>query len=170
MDSDLSPALFRIVMSCFPIYQPFWRSPRRRSGFFSSYLSSLLGRDLAEVSGARRPAAFAPLLALLAARSGSLLNLSSLRLGTAPRCQDGRRHIALMQQLGLLVALPAWFGNLGKRVVKAPKVHLADSGLHVHLIGADAQRLARDPDVGGPVLETFVVNELLRQAGWAPDG
>ena len=91
---------------------------------------------------------------------------SELRLDA--KTADG--YIALMQQLGLLVALPAWFGNLGKRVVKAPKVHLADSGLHVHLIGADAQRLARDPDVGGPVLETFVVNELLRQAGWAPDG
>lgn len=143
------------------------RSSRRRSGFFASYLASLLGRDLAEVSGLRNPGALEPLLMLLAARSGSLLNLSSLGSELRLDAKTADSYITLLQQLGLVITLPAWFANLGQRVVKTPKVHLADSGLHVHLIGADAKRLSLDPQLAGPVLETFVVNELVRQSGWS---
>lgn len=155
----------RIAKGGFP--ESIGRTPRRRAGFFASYLASLLGRDLSEISGVHNPGALEPLLSLLAARSGSLLNLRGL--GTELRL-DGKTaasYITLLQQLGLLIRLPAWFTNLGHRVVKTPKMHLADSGLHVHLTGADADQLARDPDLAGPVLETFVVNELVRQSGWA---
>lgn len=143
------------------------RSSRRRSGFFASYLASLLGRDLAEVSGLRNPGALEPLLMLLAARSGSLLNLSSLGSELRLDAKTADSYITLLRQLGLLIKLPAWFANLGQRVVKTPKLHIADSGLHVHLIGADADRLAHDPNLAGSVIETFVVNEIVRQSGWS---
>lgn len=155
----------RIAEGGFPAV--FGRTARRRAGFFASYLSSLLGRDLAEISAVRNPGALEPLLTLLAARSGSLLNLSNLGSDLRLDAKTTGAYIALLQQLGLVITLPAWFTNLGKRIVKTPKVHLADSGLHVHLIGADAERLSRDPQMAGPVVETFVVNELVRQSGWA---
>jgi uncharacterized protein len=68
--------------------------------------------------------------------------------------------------LFLIHRLPAWSRNLGKRLVKAPKIHLVDTGLACHLIGADAQRLASDRPLQGRLLETFVVGELRKQISW----
>jgi predicted AAA+ superfamily ATPase len=104
---------------------------------------------------------------LLAARSGRLLNVSGLGTELRLDAKTVASYVSLLEQLGLLIRLPAWFANLGHRVVKTPKVHLADSGLHVHLIGADADQISRQPGVAGPVVETFVVDELMRQSGWA---
>ena len=62
--------------------------------------------------------------------------------------------------------LPAWSANWGKRLVKTPKLHLVDTGLACHLIGADAQRLSADRPLLGRLLETFVVGELRKQVSW----
>ena len=63
--------------------------------------------------------------------------------------------------------LPAWSANLGKRLVKAPKLQLIDAGLVAHLQGnADPVALGLSPHLG-PLLETFVVQEVRRQMRWA---
>lgn len=64
----------------------------------------------------------------------------------------------------------AWVGDAGRRLVHAPRLHLTDAGLAARLSGADAARLDQDRDRLGPLLETFVVGELRRQAGWAEHG
>jgi predicted AAA+ superfamily ATPase len=57
--------------------------------------------------------------------------------------------------------------NLTKKVARHPKVHIADSGLAAHLLGKDPNALSRPTDPArGPLLETFVFNELLRQASF----
>jgi uncharacterized protein len=155
----------RIAIGGFPASSGM--GPRRRVGFFSSYLTSLLGRDLTEVSSIRKDEALLPLLTLLAVRSGSLLNMTRLGSELRIEAKTVESYISLLQQLGLVIRLPAWFSNLGKRVVKAPKLHIADSGLHAYLVGSDASALSRSPEIAGPALETFVVNELVRQSGWA---
>jgi len=62
--------------------------------------------------------------------------------------------------------LPAWSSNLGRRLVKAPKLHLVDAGLACHLVGSDARRLTGDRSLLGRLLETFVVSELRKQISW----
>lgn len=141
--------------------------PRRRTGFFAGYVDTLVGRNVSDVAEVRDPGAVASLLALLAARSGAVTNLTALGAELRLDAKTVARYTTVLVQLGLVIRLPAWFTNLGQRVVKSPKLHLADSGLHAHLVGADSERLSRDPVLGGPLLETFVVNELVRQAGWA---
>ena len=66
----------------------------------------------------------------------------------------------------LVHRLPAWSPNLGKRLVKAPKLHPVDTGLACHLIGADARRLNEDRPLLGRMLETLVVGELRKQLSW----
>jgi predicted AAA+ superfamily ATPase len=75
--------------------------------------------------------------------------------------------LALLETAFLVRRLAAWTGNLGKRFVKSPKLHLIDSGLACHLIGADARRLTEDPTLFGRNLETFVVGELQKQVSWS---
>jgi predicted AAA+ superfamily ATPase len=71
-----------------------------------------------------------------------------------------------LEAVFLVQRLPAWSPNLGKRLVKAPKVHLVDSGLACHLVGADPKRLQEDRPLLGRILETFVVGELRKQLSW----
>jgi uncharacterized protein len=69
--------------------------------------------------------------------------------------------------LFIVQPLPAWSANLGKRLVKAPKLHLVDAGLAAHLQGqADAAALSLSPQLG-PLLETFAVQEIRRHLAWA---
>lgn len=85
-------------------------------------------------------------------------------LGLAPNTV--RTHTALLETLFVTQRVPAWSSNLLSRVVKTSKSHVADSGLLCHLIGADADRLAADGSVAGPVFETFAAVEIARQIAW----
>ena len=78
-----------------------------------------------------------------------------------------RRYLALLEALFIVQPLPAWSANLGKRLVKAPKVHLLDSGLAANLQGqTDPDTLLLFPHLGA-LLETFAVQELRRHLSWA---
>ena len=59
-----------------------------------------------------------------------------------------------------------WFRNQLKRLVKTPKLHFLDSGQLGALLGASAERVAKDRSIFGPLLETFVFSEVLKQASW----
>jgi len=65
--------------------------------------------------------------------------------------------------------LPPWYTNRLSRLVKSAKLHMVDTGLACALLGLDGGTLWRDREMYGRMLETFVYQELRRQAGWHPD-
>lgn len=107
------------------------------------------------------------LLTLLATRAGSLLNLSDLARATGIALTTLRRYLALLETTFLVQTLPPWTTNIGKRLAKAPKAFLTDTGLMLYLLGVDSERLATDPPIVGPLLETFVAAELRKQIAWS---
>jgi predicted AAA+ superfamily ATPase len=104
---------------------------------------------------------------LVAARTATVLNVEGLARDARIPPSTMRRYLTLLDATCLLVRLPAWSNNRTSRATLAPKIHLADSGLAAHLVGASAKSLVRPPSDAGPLLETFVVMELRRQLGWA---
>ena len=142
-------------------------SDARRAAWFRSYIATVTERtvrDVAEIAGLPE---LRRLLAALAARSGALLNLADLSRTLGLPQTTVKRYAALLEIAFLTLRLPAWTVNIASRVVKTPKMYIADSGLLTHLIGADADRLADDPTLFGQVLESFVVAELRRQSTWS---
>ena len=69
----------------------------------------------------------------------------------------------------LLEELPSWHSNRLNRLIKTPKVHLGDTGLACALLGVQAATLVADRALLGQLLETFVYQELRRQASWEED-
>ena len=69
----------------------------------------------------------------------------------------------------LLEQLPPWHSNRLKRLTKTPKLHLGDTGLACVLLGIDAAGLVADRTLLGQLLETFIYQELRRQASWHAD-
>jgi len=142
-------------------------SADRREQWFGSYLTSILQRDVRDISNVRDLADLPRLLALVASRAASLLDYADLSRGIGIPQTTLKRYIALLEATFLVQTLPAWFTSIGKRLVKAPKVLVNDTGLLTHLLGADAERLRADPSLGGGILENFVALELLKQRGWS---
>jgi len=142
------------------------QSDDRRAAWFASYLSTILQRDVRDLARVDALHSLPNLLKLLAARVSGLLNLADVSRDAGLPHTTLVRHLALLETVFLVHRLPAWSPNLGKRLVKAPKLHLVDSGFACHLIGADARRLAEDRPLLGRLLETFVVGELRKQLSW----
>ena len=142
------------------------RAARRRGAWFDAYVDSILQRDVRELANIDRLLDMPRLLGLLATRTGQLVNHADLaRALTLPQTTL-KRYVALLETTFLLRRLPAWFANAGKRLVKAPKLMLVDTGLLAHLLDADAARLRQDRTRFGRMLENFVAMELIKQLGW----
>lgn len=140
---------------------------RRRSQWFESYLQTLLQRDVRDLSQIEGITQLPRILELLSVRSAGLLNLSEVSRSLAIPINTLKRYLALLEAVYMVTPLPAWSSHLGKRLVKAPKLLLRDTGLMGHMMGADLRRLQNEPDLLGGLLETFVAGEVRKLLGWA---
>ncbi len=145
------------------------RRADRRARFFASYVDTIIQRDLTSISQVSDQANVRRLLEAIAAVSAGELNFQALSRTLGIPGSTLRNHADLLETLFLIERLPAWSTNLMRRVIKAPKAYITDTGLLAYLIGANAERLQSDLDLGGMLIETFVTNELLRQAEWESD-
>ena len=145
------------------------RSPRGRSDFFSSYVSSLIGRDLQDVANVRNVENIERLLYVIAARSGGLASFHGMATDLGVDTNTARAHTKILEDLFLVAKLKPWHTNLGSRQIKSAKLYILDSGLLAFLIGANERRIAEDGPIAGATLESFVAMELLRQSDWAEE-
>jgi hypothetical protein len=142
-------------------------SARRRDAWFDSYVQAILQRDVRELANIEQLTEIPNLLALLATRSGTLLNFAELSRSAAIAQSTLKRYFALLEMLFLVVRVPSWERNAGKRLVKAPKVFLPDSGLLNYLTGSTAESLSAKPGLPGGLVETFVLAELLKHLAFS---
>ena len=143
------------------------KSAERRSAWYRSYLSSLIQRDVRDLSGIDGLTDLPRLIGLIAARSSALMNMSELSRSTTIANTTLRRYLGILEAIFLLQPLPAWSTNTGKRYVKSPKIHLVDTGLAAYLRGdTDPEALAQSGNIG-PLLESFVVQEVRKQLTWS---
>ena len=156
-----------LVAGGFPVARSL--PPARRVPFFDSYLKTVLERDLQSVARVHDRANVRRLLEAVAATAGSPLNLDGLSRDLGIPANTIRAHIDLLEMLFLIHRLPAWHSNRLSRLIKAPKLHVIDTGLLAYLLSANAERVHTDGQTAGALFETFVVTEVLRQVSADPD-
>lgn len=149
-------------------YPELLRRPRieRRRAWFGSYLMTILQRDVRDLARIDDLTAVPRLLALLAARTGSVLNVADLSRSTGMPHTTLTRYLSLLEATFLVRPIPAWSGGRSRRLLKAPRVILTDTGLLAHLAGLNEPALAHDATAMGPILENFVAMELSKQLAW----
>jgi predicted AAA+ superfamily ATPase len=98
-----------------------------------------------------------------------LLNVSDLAAPFQVSRPTIRDYVTLLERIFLLEELPPWHSNRLSRLIKTPKLHLTDTGVACALLGLDDAALADDRGTLGQLLETFVLQELKRQASWRDD-
>ena len=141
-------------------------SGRRRTAWYRNYLEAQVQRDVPDIARIRSLDVLPRLLLYGASQTARLFNLSDLAAPFQVSRPTIRDYIALLEQVFLLERLPPWHSNRLSRLVKTPKLHIGDTGLASALLGIDAAGLAANRLLLGQLLETFVHQELRRQADW----
>ncbi len=127
-------------------------------------ISTYLERELPSY-GSRLPAqTLRRLWTMLAHLQGSLLDVSQLAKGLMIDAKTVHRYLDMLGDLMLLRKLPPWHSNLGKRLVKSPKVYVRDSGLLHALLGLTSHDALLAHPVVGNSWEGFVIETLLNAA------
>ena len=136
--------------------------PKTASLWFASYLQTYLERDVRNITAVQDLSKFRRFLALLAARHGAILNRSDIAAPLGVSVPTVSHWIDILETTGLIVVVPPYFENFGKRVVKSPKIYFVDAGLVCHLLGIQAEaELERSPFLGA-VFEGHVASEILK--------
>ncbi|HSW30649.1 MAG TPA: ATP-binding protein [Longimicrobiales bacterium] len=144
-------------------------APRRRAAWYRNYIEALVQRDVRDLARIASLDALPRLLTLVAAETGRLLNVSELAGPFSLSRPTIRDYLTLLERIFLVEELPPWHTNRLKRLVKTPKVHVADTGVACALLGLDATSLHKDRTTLGPLLATFVFAELRRQSSGHED-
>ena len=141
-------------------------SANRRTTWYRDYIEALVQRDVRELVRISSLDALPRLLALAASQTARLLNVSDLAGPFQLSRPTIRDYITLLERVFLVEQLPPWHVNRLSRLVKTPKLHLADTGVACALLGLHATALFQDRPAFGRLLKTFVFQELRRQASW----
>ncbi len=147
------------------------RSPgAARSRWFDDYVNLVIERDVLDIRKIRQSVVLPTFLRRLAAQTGQVLNIAHASAEAGLTSSVGEDYTRLLEAVFLLHRLPAWGTTLASRVNRLPKIHLVDPGLGSGLLGINARGVSRRiPSVlieFGHLLETFVVNEILKQSSW----
>ena len=145
-------------------------SAKRRSAWFESYLQTVLQRDVRDLANLEQLTEVPHLLQLLATRSASLLNQAEISRASRLTQTTLKRYLSLLETLFLVQRVPAWARNPGKRLVKAPKVFLPDTGLLSWLLDLSPEKLLGLPGLPGQLVETYVACELLKHLAFSDKG
>ena len=139
---------------------------RERHDWCGSLVEDLVQRDVRDLTGIRRASACGWIMQHVAATTAGLLNVRKLGLALDISLPTIRRYLSLMEQAFLLTLLPAWRSSRIRNPVTAPKLHIGDTSFACALRDYPTDRLAREPSRLRPLLKTFVLQELQRQASW----
>src|SRR5713101_365292 len=136
--------------------------PKSRALWFASYLQTYLERDVRAITNIRDLVTFRRFLALLASRHGQILNKTDLAAPLGVSVPTISEWLHILEVTGQVMVVPPYFENLGKRLIKSPKIYWGDSGLACYLLGiASEAELQRSPFLG-QLFEGFVAAEILK--------
>lgn len=128
----------------------------------SSYVQTYLERDVRTLRQVGDLTRYQSFLQLLVARTAQLLNLSDVARDLGVSVNTVKAWLSVLEATYQVVVVRPYFANVGKRLVKAPKVYFTDVGTLCYLAGLkDPDHAAAGP-MGGPIMETAVLSEILR--------
>ena len=165
MRSGNGPNLIRRV--CVGGYPPVQgKNEADRAAWFASYLAALIERDLMSLARIEYPERALALLRGVAAATATPQNVGSLAAELGLPAATARRYEELFERLFLIERLPAWSVSLKKQLTRRPKLVVNDTGMAVYLLRMSCEGLEQRPEILGRLVESFVLDELAKQASW----
>mgnify|MGYP002784871219 CR=1 FL=1 len=152
------------------IYQQIWRGSFPevnlpgvdRNIFYRSYVQTYVQRDVQDILKITDATQFNNFLIAVAARTGQLLNYSDLARDVGIDNKTAKAWLSVLETSGLVYLLHPYFNNVGKRMVKAPKLYFLDTGLCTYLTQWPDAAALESSAMAGAILETFIFTEILK--------
>jgi predicted AAA+ superfamily ATPase len=126
------------------------------------YFETYVQRDLRALVAIGDLAAFERFVRLAASRCGQILNLSGLASDAGVSHPTARKWLSLLEASYIAFELTPFFRNIGKRLVKSPKLYFYDVGLAAYLLGVQSPAHVRSHPLRGALFENLVVAEVLK--------
>ncbi|MDP2169165.1 MAG: ATP-binding protein [Rhodocyclaceae bacterium] len=155
------PALDELLYS--GLYPPLHDRPLDPAQWFGSYILAYLERDLRQLANVHDLGLFQRFIALCAARTGQLLNLSSLALDCGIGQTTARNWLDLLQASYVVFLLRPHHRNFGKRLVKSPKLFFCDTGLAAALMNIQGVTHMAIHPARPALFENLIVIEYLKR-------
>ncbi len=127
-----------------------------------SFVATYLERDVRKLRNVGDLATFDAFLRMVAARTGTTLDMSDISSALGIAVNTVKAWLSVLEASHLVLLLPPYHANVGKRLVKRPKLYLLDVGLACHLVGLRDPGAAIAGPMGGALFETAVVSEVHR--------
>ncbi len=133
-----------------------------RALWFGSYVQTYLERDVRDLAHVGDLGAFTRFLTLVAARTGTLVNLAELGTEAGVTGPTARRWLSVLEASGIVCLLQPFHRSFGKRIRKSPKLYMLDPGLATYLMGVHTPEAALQSAFAGPLMETAAVSEWIK--------
>ena len=130
--------------------------------WLADYVATYVQRDVRQVLNVTDLDAFTSFLRLVAGRTGQELNLSTLGSDAGVSHNTARAWLSVLEASFVVFRVPNWHRNLRKRAVKAPKLHVVDSGLACNLLGIRTPGQLELHPLRGALFESWVASEVLK--------
>lgn len=128
----------------------------------ASYVQTYLERDVRNLRNIGDLTLFQTFLRALAARSAQILNLSQLARDVGVSVNTAKDWISILEASFQIFILRPYYANIGKRLIKSPKIYFIDSGVLCYLVGLrDIEHAAAGP-MGGAIFENLVISDLFK--------
>ena len=126
------------------------------------YIQTYLERDVRSLRHVGDLALYQKFLQVLAARSGQLLNLADVSRDLGVSVNTVKAWLSVLEATYQVIVLQPYFSNVGKRLVKTPKVYFTDTGTLCYIAGLKDPRHAASGPMGGAIMETAVLSEIVK--------
>jgi len=127
-----------------------------------SYMQTYLERDVRSLRQVGDLTSFQSFVRALAARNGQLLNLTDLARDLGVTVNTAKAWLSVLETTFQVIVLRPYFANVGKRLVKTPKVYFTDTGMLCYLVGLKDPVHAAAGPLGGAIFETAVLMEIVK--------
>ncbi len=129
----------------------------------SFYLSTYIERDVRQILAVNDLDRFTVFIRLCAGRTGQLMNMQAIGGECGVTHNTIKSWLSVLQASGIIKLLRPWHANLGKRLMKSPKLYFLDTGLACFLLGINKPEHLHGHPLRGALFETFVVSEAYKQ-------
>jgi predicted AAA+ superfamily ATPase len=130
--------------------------------FYNNYIKTYLERDVSDLINIGNLTTFRTFLKLVAYKSGSQLKITDLSNDLNLAVNTVKSWVSILESSYIVFMLPSYHKNLGKRLLKTPKIYFYDTGLLCHLLGIQDENKLKASDKFGMVFENFIIAEKVK--------
>ncbi len=144
-------------------YPRIYESNLTAKDFYPEYINTYVEKDIRQIANIGDLALFEKFLGLIAGRVGQLLNINSLSNDLGISFSTVEKWISILEASFIVYRLQPYFTNIGKRLVKSPKIYFYDTGILCYLLGINSQNDLTKHYSYGSIFENLIISELKKQ-------